>query len=70
MSTRCKAAKIDAHVVARLRAEAVKKTPFVLTVNRSGAEPVFVFVATDLGSMQGLIDRFATLDAPVADVWR
>ncbi len=61
---------VDAKAIARLHTEAAKKTPFVVTLTRAGAEPIFVFVAQDAASLTALVDRFAALDAPIADVWR
>jgi hypothetical protein len=61
---------VDAKQIARLRAEAKKGTPFVLTITRDHAEPLFVFVAADAAQMHALIDRFAALNVSTGEIWR
>ncbi len=60
---------VDAKQIAKLRAEVKKGTPFVLTITRDHAEPLFVFVAADAPQMHTLIDRLGEIDAPTGDVW-
>ena len=45
-------------------------TPFVLTLERKRASPVFVFVAKDDAEMRALDDAFAALDRLHPGVWR
>ena len=61
---------IDAKVVARLRAEAGKKSPFVLTLPRPPGEPLFILVAEDAQALRSLADRFAALEEPIPEIWR
>jgi len=46
------------------------RAPFVLSVPRDHAAPLFVLVADKGADMQGLMDRFGALDAMPATVWR
>ena len=61
---------ITPQLMTALRKEAMSSTPFVLTVPRANAEPLFVFVAPTAPAMQDLMDRFVALDATTLGVWR
>jgi hypothetical protein len=61
---------IDAAAMGVLHGEIAKKAPFVLTIAREKAAPLFVLVAADGGAMRDLMDRFGQLDATTVGVWR
>jgi hypothetical protein len=61
---------IDAHVMTTLHKEVATHKPFVLTIPRVKASPLFVFVAETAESMHALMERFVALDAVSPGVWR
>jgi hypothetical protein len=60
---------VDARTLKTLRAEA-KHPPFVQTIERTKAGPVFVMVSKDDAQMMSLDESFAARDEIVVGVWR